>query len=171
MIYFNISPQQVEPKVLEEYEKYYSDKMSLAELNALMLAAYAKVTKLTLYPGVLDHVSEDEESEVKSKMILTISEYEKTNKMIDRLFYADREMKLEINEELLKIQQEKALANLKYMGWETRVNESELLKFWHEMSDPRVLEIPTNSIFNFSGSEKNELRTNKYFVNSGFGSG
>ena len=39
-----------------------------------------------------------------------------------------------MQEEMLKIQQKRGLASLKYMAWETRVNEENLLDFWFRMT-------------------------------------
>jgi hypothetical protein len=132
LIYFYILPCQVEKKVYEEYSKYLSkivnsENIDLYELNALALAAYAKVTKLKLYPGVLHRETIEEEEEVKGQMELTHEEFEKTKEMLVHMSPSDKE-------EMLKIQQKRGLATLKYMAWETRVNEENLLDFWFQMT-------------------------------------
>lgn len=126
-IYFSIFADQVEAKVYEEYSIHFSEEMDLDDKNALLLAAYAKVTRLTLYPGVIKHVTLEEEEEVKRQMQMTWFEVQETKKMLQD--HRDR------TDELLKIQQAKGLANLKYMAWETQVYEEKLLEFWFKMVD------------------------------------
>ena len=139
LIYFDIQPCHVEAKVYEEYSKYCS---KTGRLNALALAAYAKVIKLKLYPGVLHYETTAEEQEVKRQMKLTHDENEKMKRVFERManFTAspnDKEEMLEIQndkEEMLEIQQKRGLATLKYMAWETRVNEENLLDCWFQMT-------------------------------------
>jgi hypothetical protein len=127
LIYFYIFPNQVEEKVYEEYGKYYSPEMDDFELDALALAAYAKVVSLELYHGVLHRETIEEEEEVKGQMELTRGEIEETNHIL--FSRSPNDMK-----KMLKIQQKKGLANLKFMAWETGVNEKKLLDFWLKMT-------------------------------------
>ncbi len=113
------------------------------------LAAMRELAPMTLerqsggdaYAGVIKHVSLEEEEEVKGQMHFTQDEYEEK---IDT--YGDPSRM----DKLLEIQQAFCLANLKYMAWETGVNEEKLLEFWSNMVD-----LP---------------QKNKYFVDKGSGS-
>jgi hypothetical protein len=139
LIYFDIQPCHVEEQVYEEYSKYCS---KTGYRNALALAAYAKVIKLKLYPGVLHYETTAESQEVNRQMILTHDEYVKMKRVFERMAnFAespnDEEEMLEIQhdkEEMLEIQQKRGLATLKYMAWETRVNEENLLDCWFQMT-------------------------------------
>jgi hypothetical protein len=133
LIYFTILPCQVEKQVYAEYGKYYSENTDT--LNALALAAYAKVIKLQLYFGVLHYETSAEVQEWKGQMELTKDEVKQTDEMLSHMFSTtSHERRMEMQEEMLKIQQKRGLASLKYMAWETRVNEEDLLDCWFQMT-------------------------------------